>query len=57
MRTLAIRFKSENLESENKGNNKDKDEDTDTEVDDYIIIKVSTARIDPKPLKVKRGVS
>ena len=57
MRTSAIRLKSENLGSENKGEDKDKDEDTDTEVDDYIIIEVSAARIDPKPLKVKRGVN
>ena len=57
MRTSAIRFKNKNLGSEDKGKDRDKDEDTDAEVDDYIIIKVSAARIDPKPLKVKRGVS
>ena len=57
MRASAIRFKSENLRSEEEGKDKDKDEDTDAEVDDYIIIKISAAYIDPKPLKVKRGVS
>ena len=57
MRASAIRLKSKNLRSEEEGKDRDKDEDIDTKVDDYIIIKVSAARIDPKPLKVKRGVS
>ena len=57
MRALAIRFKNKNLRSEDKGKDRDKDEDTDTKVDDYIIIKISAAYINPKPLKVKRGVS